>query len=63
MQSTDKSNPAIVDAKTLAPIVSLTARQIGTLTRNHVIPSIRIGHRTVRYNVAAVLAALNKHTK
>jgi hypothetical protein len=54
---------AIVDAKTLAPIICMTPRQIGKLQRNRVIPSIKLGHRTLRYDVAAVLAALNKHTK
>lgn len=54
---------AIVDAKTLAPIVMLTTRRIGDLQRKNIIPSIKLGHRTLRYDVAAVLAALSKRTK
>lgn len=49
----------IVTAKELAPVIKLrNAAAVLRLARRDVIPSLRMGYRTVRFNLPAVLAAI-----
>lgn len=49
----------IVTAKELVPIIkSKNESAVLRLARRGIIPSIRMGYRTVRFNVPAVLAAI-----
>lgn len=47
-------------AKTLAAALNKNEDQINHLRRKGVIPFIRLGHRTIVYNRAKVLAALER---
>ena len=48
----------IVDATHLAPLLSMNVSQILRLQRQAKIPSIKLGHRTMRFSVSAVMSAL-----
>jgi hypothetical protein len=58
----NESNPlrdaALVDAKAMAKMASVTPRQIGQLRALGIIPAVRLGWKTIRYNPARVLEAL-----
>jgi hypothetical protein len=50
----------IVTAKELAPVIKVrNEAAVLRLARRDVIPSLRLGYRTVRFNLPAVLAALS----
>jgi hypothetical protein len=50
----------IVTAKELAPVIKLrNEAAVLRLARRGIIPSLRMGYRTVRFNLPAVLAAIN----
>jgi hypothetical protein len=49
----------IVTAKELAPVIKLrNEAAVLRLARRGIIPSLRMGYRTVRFNLPAVLAAI-----
>lgn len=48
----------LIDAQTLADHLNTTVGQVYRLSASGRIPRVRLGHRTVRYSLAAVLAAL-----
>jgi predicted DNA-binding transcriptional regulator AlpA len=50
----------LLDAKQLSPRLSMTVAQVLRLQRQGRIPAIRLGHRTLRFNISAVMAALGK---
>jgi len=49
---------ALIDATALAAHLGITVAQVQRKTRDGLLPHVRLGHRTVRYNLDAVLAAL-----
>jgi hypothetical protein len=61
--NTTQPTPPIVDAPTLGGIISMTKEQVWKLHREGKIPVIKLGHRRHRYDVAAVLQALNKQSQ
>lgn len=52
----------LLDTPQLADALGQLERTIETLRRKGAIPYISLGHRTVRYKLADVLAALEKRT-
>ena len=48
----------IVDAPRLAPLLSMEVPQVLRLQRQGKIPSIKLGHRTMRFSITAVMKAL-----
>jgi len=49
----------IVTAKELAPVIKVrNEAAVLRLARRGIIPSLRMGYRTVRFNLPAVLAAI-----
>jgi hypothetical protein len=47
-----------VPAKVMAPLLGLEPDALLRFARDGVLPSARLGHRTVRFNVAEVLRAM-----
>ena len=50
----------LVSIETLAEAIGIPARTLRTMHHARKIPFVRIGHRTVRYQIARVAAALGK---
>jgi len=49
----------LVDADALGEVLAMTRHQIGRLRRMEKIPVVKVGYRTHRYDIDAVLAALS----
>jgi hypothetical protein len=54
------SNRNLVNEKGLLKVVLLTPRRLRELRRQHKIPFIKLGQRTVMYDVEKVLTALER---
>ncbi len=50
--------PALIDASALAAHLGITVAQVQRKTREGLLPHVRLGHRTIRYDLDAVLGAL-----
>ncbi|QDV81671.1 Helix-turn-helix domain protein [Stieleria magnilauensis] len=55
------TRPELVDADTLARLLSVSRPTVDRLRRDGVIPSIPIGPRCRRFNTSKVIAALERH--
>lgn len=53
-------NPQYQSAAQIGEALGLSGRYIRTLARRRAIPSLRLGHRTVLFDVEKVKAALTK---
>ncbi len=53
--------PALIDAHELARLLNVTVGLIRRMTCEGKIPAHKLGHRTVRYDLANVLAALGRN--
>ena len=62
MSAQPKSSPTLGDAKTIAPLIGMLPYTLLALARARKIPSIRLGHRTVLFDLNEVRAALKKFT-
>ena len=58
LNNTRTTTAALVDAPSLAATLSLTPQGVWRLHRLGKIPSVRLGHRCLRFSPAAVLRAL-----
>jgi predicted DNA-binding transcriptional regulator AlpA len=55
--------PTLVTAEKLAEAFSLTLQQVWRLQRQGRIPCVRLGRRTLRFNLNEVAAALEAQTR
>jgi excisionase family DNA binding protein len=52
----------LVDAKTVASAMGLPVPRVWALVRAGKIPAVRVGHRTMKFDVTAVKAAVEAMT-
>lgn len=63
IKTTDKTPPILCKAENLAEAFSMTLQQIWRLQRQGRIPCVRLGRRTLRFNLGEVAAALEAQTR
>lgn len=52
--------PKLVDAATVADVLSVDIEHVNRLARDNRIPSLKIGYRTRRFDLTEVIAALRQ---
>lgn len=60
IKSVDEENPELVDAEEVARIIGKTPKQVYTLARRNLIPSVRLSPRCVRFDPVKVKEVMDK---
>ena len=63
IKTTDQTPPILCKAEDLAEAFSMSLQQIWRLQRQGRIPCVRLGRRTLRFNLGEVAAALEAQTR
>lgn len=63
MKTLHSNPPTLATAEQLASAFSMSLQQIWRLQRQGRIPCVRLGRRTLRFNLAEVAAALEAQTR
>ena len=63
MRGNNMETKVLVDSVEMARILGLNPRTIGNWAKEEIIPCIRMGYKTIRFNPEKVIAALEKAGK